>query len=92
MKLGLDVDVHVQNTDSTKSINDDLTLKKKDTDRFNGINNERKNSITFSMKRKDAEKLVKYVSEHVELEGDIINPKPVDVKLVTFGSLKSDTK
>jgi microcystin-dependent protein len=44
------------------------------------------------LQRRDAEKLLRYISEHVEIEGDIIKPKPIDVTLVKFGKLKYVTK
>jgi hypothetical protein len=44
------------------------------------------------MKRKDVEKLLHYLSDHIQLEGDIINPEPINVKLLKFGSFKSNTK
>ncbi|CAM4886155.1 unnamed protein product [Rotaria socialis] len=92
MKVDVDVNVHNQNTDSRNSLNDGLVHNKTDMNRFNSTNNERKNSSTVLLQRKDAEKLVHFLSEHLEIEGDIIKPKPIDVTLVKVGSLKSSTK
>ncbi|CAF3804931.1 unnamed protein product [Rotaria sp. Silwood1] len=87
-----DVDVDVQNTNNNNSWNDDLIYYKIDMNRFNGTNNERKNGTTIIVQRKDVKKLLRYLSEHVELEDDIIKPKSIDVTLVKVGSLKSRTK
>ena len=81
-----------QNMDRNNSSNDHIIHYIMDTERYNDTKNERKNGTTILLQRKDAKKLVQYLSEHVEVNGDIIKPKPIDVTLVKFGSLKSNTK
>ena len=72
-KLHTDVDVHNQNTDEEETLSDDLIHYKMDMDRFNGTNNEKKNNgIPIVLERKDAEKLVRYFSQHVEIHDNII--------------------
>ncbi|CAF2814449.1 unnamed protein product [Rotaria sp. Silwood2] len=84
MNVDTDVDVNVQNTNGNDSLNDDLIYYKIDMNRFN--------DTTIIVERKDAKKLLQYLSEHVELEDNIIKPKPIDVTLVKISFLKSRTK
>ncbi|CAF3812454.1 unnamed protein product [Rotaria sp. Silwood1] len=84
--------VHKYQTNNENSLNDDLIRYKIDTDRFNGTNNRRENGTKIILERNYAEKLLRYLSEHVEVEGDIIKPKSINVTLVKVGSLKSRTK
>ena len=88
----LSVQKNMEKMNSTKLLNDTLTHQKQDSSRLNAVDNQTKNNTIFTMKRKDAEKILGYLSEHVQLEGDIIKPKPIDAKLLKFGSLKSNTK
>ena len=91
-KYDIDVGVYNQDTDSSSSLKDDKIHYRTENDRFNGTNVERKNGSKIILERKDAEKLLRYLSQHVEVEGDIVKPKPIDLKLVKFGLLKSSTK
>lgn len=72
--------------------NDNIIHFKVDNERNNHTNSDRKNSSAIILKRNDAKKLVRYLSENVEIEGNIIKPKPIDVTLVKFSSLKFKTR
>ncbi|CAF3084991.1 unnamed protein product [Rotaria sp. Silwood2] len=84
--------VHKNQTNGENSLNDDLIRYKVDTGRFNGMNNRTENGTKIILERKDVEKLLRYLSKHVELKDNIIKPKSIDVTLVKVGSLKSRAK
>ena len=71
---------------------DDLIHYKMDMGRSNGTNNEKKNGIPIILERKDAEKLVRYFSKHVEIQDDTLQPKSMEVILVKVGFLKANKK
>ncbi|CAF2995347.1 unnamed protein product [Rotaria sp. Silwood2] len=81
-----------RDTNSRSLLSDDLIHYKIDQENCNVTNNEEMNCTKIILERQDAEKLIRYFSEHIEIKGDMISPKSIDVTLINFGSLKYATK
>lgn len=74
------------------SLNNDVLHYEMDTNRPTSKDRAINNGTKVVLKRKEAEKVIKYLSEHVEIEGNIIKPKPINATLIKFDSLKPNTK
>ncbi|CAF3736181.1 unnamed protein product [Rotaria socialis] len=61
-------------------------------DRYNATSNDNENGTNIILTRRDAEKLIQFLSDYIEIEGNIIKPKPIDVKLVNFGLFNTSSK
>ena len=83
-------DVHKQYMDEEENLNDDLIHYK--IDRLDGMNNGKRNGTAIFLERKGAEKLVRYFSEHVEIQDAVVQPKSMEVIVVKVDLLKSNTK
>ena len=64
-KINADTNAHDQSTTEEGKLSDNLIRYDIDLDQFKGLTNEKKNGIAIVLERKDAEKLVRYFSEHV---------------------------
>ncbi|CAM4957630.1 unnamed protein product [Rotaria socialis] len=77
---------------SSRTDNNSLYQIKTNTNNFNATKMDKDTEKQHILSRHGAVKLLRYLSDNIYLEGDIIKPRPINAHLVKLGKLSTNTK
>ncbi|CAF3997016.1 unnamed protein product [Rotaria magnacalcarata] len=81
-----------QISENLNTVTDAMHNLKTDKDHLNSIKTDVLNDTQHTLTRDDVEAYLSELSDHIQIEGELIRPKPIDVHLVKLSILRVATK